>query len=155
MNQSSFVCSKFNGFKYWYPILIILFNINHLLAHSLNSFKYCCLSTIDSQQSSSSTFKIKRTGCLPQEQFEKYVQANHVGARAWYNQRIDLIGPLQLLILPSKGEIWVLQVTWPLWLLGHGLLNHHDSILKHYRLPYLPTPPLGQDMTQGQFLSGV
>ena len=21
--------------------------------------------------------------------------------------------------------------------------------------PYLPTPPLGQDMTQGQFLSGV
>ena len=22
-------------------------------------------------------------------------------------------------------------------------------------LPYLPTPPLGQDMTQGQFLSGV
>ena len=26
------------------------------------------------------------------------------------------------------------------------------SILKWY---YLPTPPLGQDMTQGQFLSGV
>ena len=24
---------------------------------------------------------------------------------------------------------------------------------KHW--PYLPTPPLGQDMTQGQFLSGV
>ena len=23
------------------------------------------------------------------------------------------------------------------------------------QLPYLPTPPLGQDMTQGQFLSGV
>ena len=23
------------------------------------------------------------------------------------------------------------------------------------RKPYLPTPPLGQDMTQGQFLSGV
>ena len=23
------------------------------------------------------------------------------------------------------------------------------------RLSYLPTPPLGQDMTQGQFLSGV
>ena len=22
-------------------------------------------------------------------------------------------------------------------------------------IPYLPTPPLGQDMTQGQFLSGV
>ena len=24
-----------------------------------------------------------------------------------------------------------------------------------YLLSYLPTPPLGQDMTQGQFLSGV
>ena len=23
------------------------------------------------------------------------------------------------------------------------------------KLSYLPTPPLGQDMTQGQFLSGV
>ena len=23
------------------------------------------------------------------------------------------------------------------------------------KLPYLPTPPLGQDATQGQFLSGV
>ncbi len=23
------------------------------------------------------------------------------------------------------------------------------------RVSYLPTPPLGQDMTQGQFLSGV
>ena len=24
-----------------------------------------------------------------------------------------------------------------------------------YFYPYLPTPPLGQDITQGQFLSGV
>ena len=28
-----------------------------------------------------------------------------------------------------------------------------DSI--NLKLSYLPTPPLGQDMTQGQFLSGV
>ena len=28
-------------------------------------------------------------------------------------------------------------------------------VIKHYTLSYLPTPPLGQDMTQGQFLSGV
>ena len=26
---------------------------------------------------------------------------------------------------------------------------------KQYLFSYLPTPPLGQDMTQGQFLSGV
>ena len=27
--------------------------------------------------------------------------------------------------------------------------------INHCRLSYLPTPPLGKDMTQGQFLSGV
>ena len=31
----------------------------------------------------------------------------------------------------------------------YNINAHIDS------LPYLPTPPLGQDMTQGQFLSGV
>ena len=29
------------------------------------------------------------------------------------------------------------------------------SLEKNNFLSYLPTPPLGQDMTQGQFLSGV
>ena len=33
------------------------------------------------------------------------------------------------------------------------LYKHHRSIST--RWSYLPTPPLGQDMTQGQFLSGV
>ena len=28
-------------------------------------------------------------------------------------------------------------------------------VLKFLSYPYLPTPPLGQDMTQGQFLSEV
>ena len=31
----------------------------------------------------------------------------------------------------------------------------NPTILLMYYLSYLPTPPLGQDMTQGQFLSGV
>ena len=30
--------------------------------------------------------------------------------------------------------------------------HHPTSVSRRY---YLPTPPLGQDMTQGQFLSGV
>ena len=30
-----------------------------------------------------------------------------------------------------------------------------ETIKLQYCLSYLPTPPLGQDMTQGQFLSGV
>ena len=32
--------------------------------------------------------------------------------------------------------------------------NQYDIFCNYYRY-YLPTPPLGQDMTQGQFLSGV
>ena len=31
----------------------------------------------------------------------------------------------------------------------------HRRIMDLYNWYYLPTPPLGQDMTQGQFLSGV
>ena len=31
------------------------------------------------------------------------------------------------------------------------ILNHFLPFIRYY----LPTPPLGQDMTQGQFLSGV
>ena len=30
-----------------------------------------------------------------------------------------------------------------------------SSLENHKKWYYLPTPPLGQDMTQGQFLSGV
>ena len=30
-----------------------------------------------------------------------------------------------------------------------------SSTLSYTSMSYLPTPPLGQDMTQGQFLSGV
>ena len=35
------------------------------------------------------------------------------------------------------------------------LLEYHSNKEKITRRYYLPTPPLGQDMTQGQFLSGV
>ena len=31
----------------------------------------------------------------------------------------------------------------------------YQTIISPTYLSYLPTPPLGQDMTQGQFLSGV
>ena len=34
--------------------------------------------------------------------------------------------------------------------------NHYTTDTSNVLvLPYLPAPPLGQDMTQGQFLSGV
>ena len=39
---------------------------------------------------------------------------------------------------------------------GETRINQkNDKNVDEYALPYLPTPPLGQDMTQGQFLSGV
>ena len=43
MSLSSFVCTQLNSFKYCYLTLIILFNANHLFAHSLNGSKYCYL----------------------------------------------------------------------------------------------------------------
>ena len=33
--------------------------------------------------------------------------------------------------------------------------SHTFREINNLQLSYLPTPPLGQDMTQGQFLSGV
>ena len=38
---------------------------------------------------------------------------------------------------------------------GIGLGSLFNVISTFFSYPYLPTPPLGQDMTQGQFLSGV
>ena len=35
------------------------------------------------------------------------------------------------------------------------LFVHMITIIANAFLPYLPTPPLGKDMTQGQFLCGV
>ena len=34
-------------------------------------------------------------------------------------------------------------------------LSVDDNVYIYIYISYLPTPPLGQDMTQGQFLSGV
>ena len=94
-----------HGFKYSYLTLIILFNINHLLAHSLNGFKYYYLSVIDPQLLSTNYDKIGLSTCLPQERFEEYGWDNHIGARAWYDQSIDRIRPLCLFSpLRAKAE---------------------------------------------------
>ena len=79
--------SYLNTFKVLLPNTNI--SINHLFAHSLNGFKYYHLSTIDHQPLPPSTFKIKRVVCMPQEQFEEYVQANHIRARARYDQGLS------------------------------------------------------------------
>ena len=38
---------------------------------------------------------------------------------------------------------------------GKDFLGFFSQMNISYHIIYLPTPPLGQDMTQGQFLSGV
>ena len=40
------------------------------------------------------------------------------------------------------------------WLIELNHINKKTEF-RVFHYPYLPTPPLGQDMTQGQFLSGV
>ena len=44
-------------------------------------------------------------------------------------------------------------MIWLGWVLWH--INHFTLFNAKSHLSYLPTSPLGQDMTQGQFLSGV
>ena len=47
--------------------------------------------------------------------------------------------------------------NWPIILVGRVFVNFPGDrgSVPGRVIPYLPTPPLGQDMTQGQFLSGV
>ena len=40
------------------------------------------------------------------------------------------------------------------WLILNRIISIREQYLKPFNHIY-PTPPLGQDMTQGQFLSGV
>ena len=49
MSLNSFVCTQLNGFKYCYPTHTILFNINHLFLHTVESSKgfQVSLSNID------------------------------------------------------------------------------------------------------------
>ena len=50
-------------------------------------------------------------------------------------------------ILTASSSIWT-QIT--------NFISYNDNhFTKHAFYPYLPTPPLKQDMSQGQFLSGV
>ena len=41
------------------------------------------------------------------------------------------------------------------WVLPQTVMSSKYKKVPGNLLSYLPTPPLGQDMTQGQFLSGV
>ena len=64
----------------------------------------------------------------------------------------DLVGSQINILLHSKG--WAKTSLYLLSLLHELTANLYANRWKN-PLSYLPTPPLGQDMTQGQFLSGV
>ena len=58
----------------------------------------------------------------------------------------------QLDIIDSnRFVLWLKEIRFDSLDHVHGLLA---SVLFELYKPYLPTPPLGQDMTQGHFLSG-
>ena len=67
-----------------------------------------------------------------------------------------MAGPVQS--VGDRMPNWELAPDGELWAFSDpGLSNPSQDakeVLLSY-LPYLPPPPLGQDMTQGQFLSGV
>ena len=66
--------------------------------------------------------------------------------------------------LPGRFKAWIYQhevhprILWPLFVYDSPMTiveAMERKINNYLRRSYLPTPPLGQDMTQGQFLSGV
>ena len=57
----------------------------------------------------------------------------------------------------SMGQIELFNISlWMIIIFGHlNIFSCHRRKIFFWRKSYLPTPPLGQDMTQGQFLSKV
>ena len=79
--------TQLNGFMSFNLILIIPFNIIHLLTHISNAFKYCYLNKTDLQSLLFSTFKIKQ-GLL--FVCHKSNLKNTIGTiRVWHEQLID------------------------------------------------------------------
>ena len=62
-----------------------------------------------------------------------------------------LLVPLLFLYKDAFGIKWPTKVDMPLKLRNQTTPSQAIIII----LSYLPTPPLGKDMTQGQFLCGV
>ena len=63
------------------------------------------------------------------------------------------IGKFSLRWETSLGEGTTLTLKLGILHLKNELVSNSDGSAEVWY--YLPTPPLGQDMTQGQFLSGV
>ena len=85
-------------------------NINHLLAHSINTLKYCSFRTIDQ---SSFIFKIKLGWVLAfhKGNLKNRISDNVIDARVCHDLSIDQISSLRLPISLSKSQSDVLRAT--------------------------------------------
>ena len=59
---------------------------------------------------------------------------------------------LELMLYEDEMANNVVEAAKHMWCTYGAVKNYYSTV---NTVPYLPTPPLGQDMTQGQFLSRV
>ena len=121
-----------------YIYIVYISNINHLLAHDLNDFKYHYISTIDLQSPPSNAIKIKLC----------WIFVFHLMNLKITDRRIVLVPALDKICRligsglsdhpssPVKALV-VQQVTWSLCLSDHGLLSLQNSVHKHYGWLYI------------------
>ena len=96
---------------------IILFKINDLLAHSLNSFKNIISVQLILNHRFLTPLKLSLIWFfLATRTIWKILRGNLVTTRIWYDQPIYRIRSLPPLFV-SKTERGLLQVIWTLWLL--------------------------------------
>ena len=78
----------------------------------------------------------------------QHLQVTLLYYNAFKHNRIKLTKGLKK--KPDDNNTWILCIV-----LTKSWKQHTTKHQLYCHLPYLPTPSLGQDMTQGQFLSGV
>ena len=61
------------------------------------------------------------------------VGTKRIGARVYCEQMIDLIEPVQLPVIPCKGQRGMLQVTWPL---SYQVKDCSTSKIMHHKWPH-------------------
>ena len=87
MSLRLFVCIQLNDFLCCYLILIIVFDINQLFAHSQIVSRIAISVQLIQSHHLPAPLKLNRIGgtCLLQEQFEESGWDTHICARAWHD----------------------------------------------------------------------
>ena len=160
-NINSSICIQLNGFKYFYLTLIILFCRNAVgIFYPYWQGKSCVLCwkyqdahRCEPQQlhdNPSGPWKFIASDLLTIDRWQYLLTIS----RYWKEPIvIEIPKPIIIKIEADKIKSYpslfdVKMKKW--WTMIRSTQNKPSKVLS-----YLPTPPLGQDMTQGQFLSGV